>query len=133
MARVIGDVEVLGTGVGEVIVETWDTLLFSVALITVMLMYDPTLGTLALIPVPAALLLAKVSGRWVTARTLRARQADANLTMFVQEGWSGSACCGRPVPPAATRRGCVAWPTGGRRPSLPRPDWSRRWPRCTGP
>src|SRR3546814_13614760 len=28
MARVIGDVEVLGVGIREVIVETWDTLLF---------------------------------------------------------------------------------------------------------
>jgi ATP-binding cassette subfamily B multidrug efflux pump len=89
MARVIGDVEVLGTGVGEVIVETWDTVLFSVALVVVMLAYDPTLGALALVPVPAALLLAKVSGRWVTARTLHARQSDANLTTFVQEGLVG--------------------------------------------
>jgi len=48
MARVVGDVEVLGTGVGEVIVETWDTLLFSVSLIVVMLVYDPTLAVLAL-------------------------------------------------------------------------------------
>ena len=29
MARIVGDVEVLGTGVREVIVETWDMLLFS--------------------------------------------------------------------------------------------------------
>lgn len=32
MARIIGDVEVLRTAVGEVIVETWDTLLFSASL-----------------------------------------------------------------------------------------------------
>jgi ATP-binding cassette subfamily B multidrug efflux pump len=86
MARVIGDVEVLGTGVGEVIVETWDTLLFSLALVTVMLLYDPTLGLLALAPVPVALLLARFSGRWVNSRTLRARQSDADVTTFVQEG-----------------------------------------------
>ena len=32
MARVIGDVEVLGVGVREFIIETWDTLLFSLSL-----------------------------------------------------------------------------------------------------
>lgn len=89
MARVIGDVEVLGVGVGEVIVETWDTVLFSVALTAVMFAYDPALAVLALIPVPAALLLARASGRWVTRRTLHARQLDATLTAFVQEGLVG--------------------------------------------
>ncbi|WP_127356910.1 ABC transporter ATP-binding protein [Actinacidiphila soli] len=89
MARIIGDVEVLGTGVNELIVETWDTVLFSVALIVAMLAYDPTLGALALAPVPIALTLAKVAGIWVSRRTLRAREANAALTTFVQEGLVG--------------------------------------------
>ncbi len=89
MARIIGDVEVLGTGIGELIVETWDTLLFSLSLVVVMLAYDPTLGALALVPVPVALALAKLAGTWVSRRTLRARQANAALTAFVQEGLVG--------------------------------------------
>jgi len=89
MARVVGDVEVLGTGVGEVIVETWDTLLFSVSLVVVMLAYDPTLGLVALAPVPAALALAKAVGGRVARRTIRAREANAALTTFVQEGLTG--------------------------------------------
>ena len=89
MARVIGDVEVLGTGVGEVMVETWDTLLFSASLAVAMLLYDPVLALLALAPVPLALLLAKAVGAAVTARTMAARQANSALTAFVQEGLSG--------------------------------------------
>jgi len=89
MARVIGDVEVLGTGVGEVMVETWDTLLFSVSLAVAMLLYDPGLALLALAPVPLALLLAKAVGAAVTARTTAARQANSALTAFLQEGLSG--------------------------------------------
>jgi ATP-binding cassette, subfamily B, multidrug efflux pump len=89
MARVIGDVEVVGTGVGEVIVETWDTLLFSASLIVAMLAYDPTLGLLALAPVPIALVLAKAAGTAVARRTVAARAANGTLTTFVQEGLSG--------------------------------------------
>jgi len=89
MARVIGDVEVLGTGVGEVMVETWDTLLFSVSLAVAMLLYDPGLALLALAPVPLALLLAEAVGAAVTARTTAARQANSALTAFLQEGLSG--------------------------------------------
>jgi len=70
LARIIGDVEILGTGLGETIVETWDTLLFSASLVVVMGLYDLRLTAVALLPVPVALLLAKASGRWVTARTL---------------------------------------------------------------
>jgi ABC-type multidrug transport system fused ATPase/permease subunit len=89
MARIIGDVEVLGTGVGEVITETWDTLLFSVSLAVAMFVYDPALGALALVPVPFALALARLAGARVSLRTLRARQANAALTAFVQEGLAG--------------------------------------------
>jgi len=89
MARIVGDVEVLGTGVGEVIVETWDTLLFSVSLIVAMLVYDPTLALLALLPVPVALGLSKGVGSRVTGRALRAREANAAVTAFLQEGLTG--------------------------------------------
>jgi ABC-type multidrug transport system fused ATPase/permease subunit len=89
MARIIGDVEVLGTGVGEVITETWDTLLFSVSLAVAMFAYDPALAALALVPVPFALALARLAGTRVSRRTLRARQASADLTAFVQEGLAG--------------------------------------------
>lgn len=89
MARVVGDVEVLGLGVGEVIVETWDTLLFSVSLIVAMFAYDPGLAFVALAPVPAALFVAKLAGRVVAARTTEARQADADLTTALHEQLGG--------------------------------------------
>lgn len=89
MARVVGDVEVLGRGASEVIVETWDTLLFSLALAVTMLLYDPTLGLIALAPVPVALVLAKAVGARESERTLQARQADAAVSSFAQEGLTG--------------------------------------------
>jgi ATP-binding cassette, subfamily B, multidrug efflux pump len=89
MARIIGDVEVLGTGVGEIIVETWDTLLFSASLVVAMCLYDVRLAVLALLPVPVALTLAKASGRWVTRRTLTARRANAALTVYISEHLTG--------------------------------------------
>src|SRR5262249_45096790 len=64
MARIIGDVDVLSVGVREFSIETWDTLLFSLSLMVAMLVYDPTLTVLALLPVPIAMLLAKATGRW---------------------------------------------------------------------
>lgn len=89
MGRVIGDVEVLGTGLGEIIVETWDTLLFSGSLAVAMGLYDLRLAALALLPVPAALLLAKASGRWVGTRTVAARKANAAVTGYLSEYLTG--------------------------------------------
>ena len=89
IARVLGDVEVIGTGVGEIIVETWDTVLFSLALVVAMVLYDPSLSLWALAPVPAALTLARLTGAQVARRTLAARQADTALTQMVQEGLTG--------------------------------------------
>ena len=85
MARVIGDVDVLGTGVGEVMVETWDTLLFSASLVVTMFLYDPGLATVALAPVPPALWLAKWSGRKVAHRTTVARESEAELSGVLRE------------------------------------------------
>jgi ATP-binding cassette, subfamily B, multidrug efflux pump len=89
MARIIGDVEVLGVGVREFTIETWDTLLFSLSLVVAMLVYAPDLTVLALLPVPVAMLLAKATGRWVAGRTTAARQANASLTTALQELLAG--------------------------------------------
>jgi ATP-binding cassette subfamily B multidrug efflux pump len=89
MARIIGDVEVLGTGLGEIVVETWDTLLFSASLVVAMCFYDVRLAALALIPVPIALLLAKASGTWVAKRTVAAREANAAVTGYISEYLTG--------------------------------------------
>jgi ATP-binding cassette subfamily B multidrug efflux pump len=85
MARIIGDVEVLGVGVREFTIETWDTLLFSLSLVVAMLVYDLHLTVLALLPVPVAMLLAKATGRWVAGRTTASREANASLTTALQE------------------------------------------------
>ena len=85
MARVIGDVVVLGTGVGEVMVETWDTLLFSASLIVTMFVLSPMLALLALAPVPFALWMAKRSGVVVARRTRISRETEADLTVALRE------------------------------------------------
>ncbi|MCP4534270.1 MAG: ABC transporter ATP-binding protein, partial [Delftia sp.] len=89
MARIIGDVEVLGRGVRELTTESWDTVLFSISLIVGMLVYEPRLTLLALLPTPLGMWLAKAVGRWVSARTTAAREASAALTAFLQEHLSG--------------------------------------------
>src|SRR5262249_54619325 len=80
MARIVGDVEVLGVGVREFTIETWDTLLFSLSFIAAMLMFDVRLTALSLAPLPLAMVLAHASGRWVAGCTTRAREASAELT-----------------------------------------------------
>jgi ATP-binding cassette subfamily B multidrug efflux pump len=89
MARIVADVEVIRLAVGEVIVETWDTLLFSFSLVVAMLVYDPTMGLAAVAPVPIALVLAKAAGAAVGRRTLVARAANATTTAFIQQGLTG--------------------------------------------
>jgi ABC-type multidrug transport system fused ATPase/permease subunit len=89
MARVIGDVEVLGVGVREFIIETWDTVLFSLSLVVAMVLIDARLAGLALLPVPLALLLSYAAGRQVAARTRAAREANAALTGLIQEQLTG--------------------------------------------
>jgi ATP-binding cassette subfamily B multidrug efflux pump len=85
MTRVIGDVDVLGTGVGELMVETWDSVLFSLSLVATMFAYNAELAAFALAPVPAALLLAKVAGTRVAARTTVAREAASALSSALHE------------------------------------------------
>lgn len=89
MSRIVSDVEVLGVGVREFIIETWDTLLFSLSLVIAMFAYDARLSTLALLPTPFAMLLAQAVGRWVRARTIAAREANAGLTSTLQEQLAG--------------------------------------------
>jgi ATP-binding cassette subfamily B multidrug efflux pump len=89
MARTIGDVEVLGVGVREFSIETWDTVLFSLSFVVAMLFLAPELTVVALIPVPVALLLAHASGKWVAERTTASRQINAQLTASIQEQLAG--------------------------------------------
>ncbi len=89
MARIVGDVEVLGVGIREFTIETWDTLLFSASFIVAMFAIDAGLTALALLPVPAAMVIAHASGRWVSGRTTRAREANADLTAAIQEDLAG--------------------------------------------
>jgi ATP-binding cassette, subfamily B, multidrug efflux pump len=89
MARIVGDVEVLGVGVREFTIEIWDTVLFSLSFAVAMLVFDPALTLLALLPVPLAMILAHGTGRWVAGRTTRAREANADLTSAIQEHLAG--------------------------------------------
>jgi ABC-type multidrug transport system fused ATPase/permease subunit len=89
MARIVGDVEVLGVGVREFIIETWDTVLFSFSFVVALLVIAPGLTLLALLPVPLAMILAHATGRWVAGRTTQAREASADLTSTIQEHLAG--------------------------------------------
>jgi ATP-binding cassette subfamily B multidrug efflux pump len=89
IARIVADVEVLGVGVREFTIETWDTVLFSLSFAVAMLVFDPGLTLLALLPVPLAMILAHAAGRWVAGRTTRAREANADLTSAIQEYLAG--------------------------------------------
>jgi ATP-binding cassette, subfamily B, multidrug efflux pump len=90
MARIIGDVEVLGVGVREFTIEIWDTVLFSLSFVVAMLVFDPGLTALALLPAPVAMALAHATGRWVSRRTTSAREAAAEFTAAIQEYLSGA-------------------------------------------
>jgi len=89
MARIVGDVEVLGVGVREFTIEIWDTVLFSLSFMVALLVIDPGLTLLAISPVPVAMILAHATGRWVASRTTRAREAIADLTSAIQEHLAG--------------------------------------------
>jgi ABC-type multidrug transport system fused ATPase/permease subunit len=90
MARIIGDVETLGVGIREFVIETWDTLLFSLSFVVAMLVYDPGLTLWALLPVPVAMGLAQATGRWVRGRITAARAVNAALTSAIQEHLAGA-------------------------------------------
>src|SRR5436309_1295027 len=54
-----------------------------------MLVFDPGLTLLALLPAPFAMVLAHATGRWVARRTTKAREANADLTAAIQEYLAG--------------------------------------------
>ena len=85
MARIVGDVEVLGVGVREFTIEIWDTVLFSVSFVVALLLIDPELTLLSLAPAPLAMVLAHATGRWIARRTTSAREANASVTAAIQE------------------------------------------------
>ena len=89
MARIVGDVEVLGVGIREFTTEMWDTVLFSISLVVAMCFIDARLAAWSLLPVPAAIVLAKLTGQWVSRRTTQAREANAALTVALQEQLAG--------------------------------------------
>jgi len=89
MARIIGDVEVVGRGVREITIEAWDTVLLSISLITTMILYNARLTGWAIIPIPFAMLLAHATGRWVKIRTTASREANSALTAELQERLAG--------------------------------------------
>jgi ABC-type multidrug transport system fused ATPase/permease subunit len=85
MARIVGDVEVLGVGVREFTIEIWDTVLFSLSFVVALLIIDPELTLLSLAPAPVAMVLAHATGRWIARRTTTAREANASVTAAIQE------------------------------------------------
>jgi ABC-type multidrug transport system fused ATPase/permease subunit len=89
MARIDGDVETMGLGVRRFIIETWDTVLFTLSFVVAMLWYDAPLTLLALAPTPFATLLAYYSGKWVRGRTTKARQANSVYIVELQEQLAG--------------------------------------------
>jgi ATP-binding cassette subfamily B protein len=89
MARIVGDVEVLGVGVREFTIEIWDTVLFSLSFIVAMLVFDPGSPSWRSPRAPLAMVLAHATGRWVAQRTTRAREANADLTSAIQEHLAG--------------------------------------------
>jgi ABC-type multidrug transport system fused ATPase/permease subunit len=85
IARVMGDVEVVGIAVRETFTETWDTLLFLASFFVAMLVLAPVLTLWAVLPVPFAMLIAWASGRLIRRRVTVARQASSLLTDGLQE------------------------------------------------
>ena len=89
MARIMGDVDVVGVGVRSVTIDLWDTGLSAISVLVTMIAYNPYLTAISLVPVPAAMLLAHAAGRWVRRRTTVAREANAILTASLQEQLAG--------------------------------------------
>ncbi len=89
MARVIGDVDVVGQTIRMFMVDIWDTFLLSITLIVTMAFYDARLTLLSLAPAPIALLIAQLVGSRVRHRTGAARAANSRLTAALQENLAG--------------------------------------------
>jgi ATP-binding cassette subfamily B multidrug efflux pump len=89
MARVIGDVDVVGRAIRLLVVDLWDTLVFSLSMIITMAVYDSSLTLMVLAPAPIALLIAQMVGSRVRKRTAAARIANSRLTAALQENLTG--------------------------------------------
>ena len=89
IARIIGDVEVIGVGVREATIEAWDTVLLCVVLAVTLLAKSLSLSLLALAPVVPAIVLAWAVGGRVGRRIATARGANGVLTAAIQETVSG--------------------------------------------
>ena len=89
IARIIGDVEVIGVGVREATIEAWDTVLLCVVLAGTLLAKSLSLSLLALAPVVPAMVLAWAVGGRVGRRIAAARAANGVLTAAIQETVSG--------------------------------------------
>jgi ATP-binding cassette subfamily B multidrug efflux pump len=89
IARIIGDVEVVGVGVREATIEAWDTVLLCATLAVTLCAKSPRLSVLALAPVLPAMLVAWAVGGRVGRRIAEARAANGVLTSAIQEMVSG--------------------------------------------
>jgi ATP-binding cassette subfamily B multidrug efflux pump len=89
IARIVGDVEVVGVGVREATIEAWDTVLLCATLAVTLFAKSPRLSVLALAPVLPAMLVAWAVGGRVGRRIAEARAANGVLTSAIQEMVSG--------------------------------------------
>ena len=89
IARIIGDVEVVGVGVREATIEAWDTVLLCTTLAVALVVKSPRLSVLALAPVLPAMLIAGIVGGRVGRKISAARVANGVLTAAIQEMVSG--------------------------------------------
>jgi ATP-binding cassette, subfamily B, multidrug efflux pump len=89
IARIVGDVEIVGVGVREATIEAWDTVLLCLALAATLVAKSPGLSFLALAPVLPAMLVAWAVGGRLGKRIADARAANGILTTAIQEMVSG--------------------------------------------
>jgi len=89
IARIVGDVEVVGVGVREATIEAWDTVLLCATLAVTLVAKNPKLSMMALAPVVPAMLVAWAVGGRVGKRIAEARAANGVLTAAIQEMVSG--------------------------------------------
>jgi ATP-binding cassette subfamily B protein len=89
MARIVGDAEVIRRGADQLTVGLWDTFLMLFSLAVALFVFDWQLTTIALLPLPLAVVLAHTTGRRIRERTVASREANAALTAALQEDLVG--------------------------------------------
>ena len=86
ISRIGGDVDVLARSLKELFSETWDSVVFSLALLVAMALIDARLTLLFCVPpVLVAMLLSFFSGRVIRRRTHAARAHSAALVSAIHE------------------------------------------------